>query len=52
LRLFADAGWLRVDQRELEILDPDALRRCARSTRGPVDEAAPSPHEAAWACAA
>lgn len=38
LRLLADAGWLRVHNREIEILDPVALRRCARSTRGPVDE--------------
>jgi CRP/FNR family transcriptional regulator len=52
LRLMADAGWLRVQNREIEILDPIALRRCARSTRGPVDETAPPRHEPALACAA
>ncbi len=37
LRMMTDAGWLRVDIRELEILDPAALRRCARNTRGPAE---------------
>lgn len=53
LRLLCDAGWLRVRNREVEILDLAALRRCARSTRGPAEETAP-PHSlhAAVACAA
>lgn len=37
-RLLSDLGCLRVANREVEILDPAALRRCARSTRGPVEE--------------
>jgi CRP/FNR family transcriptional regulator, anaerobic regulatory protein len=41
-RLLAEQGWLRVHNREVEILDPEGLRRCARSTRGPAeDEATP-----------
>lgn len=39
LRLLSDAGWLRVNNREVEILDPQALKRCARSTRGTPEEA-------------
>ncbi len=39
LRMLCDRGWLRVDNRELEILDLAGLRRCARSTRGGVEEA-------------
>jgi CRP/FNR family transcriptional regulator len=39
LRLLCDAGWLRVDNRDVEILDPQALKRCARSTRGAPEEA-------------
>jgi CRP/FNR family transcriptional regulator, anaerobic regulatory protein len=39
LRLLCDAGWLRVDNRNVEILDPQALKRCARSTRGAPEEA-------------
>jgi CRP/FNR family transcriptional regulator, anaerobic regulatory protein len=39
LRLLCDAGHLRVDNREVEILDPQALKRCARSTRGAPEEA-------------
>jgi CRP/FNR family transcriptional regulator len=37
-RLLADRGWLCVHNREVEIIDPDGLRRCARSTRGPADD--------------
>jgi CRP/FNR family transcriptional regulator, anaerobic regulatory protein len=50
LRLLCDAGWLRVNNREVEILDAVALRRCARSTRGAVDEL--TPRAPALACAA
>jgi CRP/FNR family transcriptional regulator len=50
LRTLSERGCLRVDNRELEILDAQALRRCARSTRGAVDEAPPC--SAALACAA
>lgn len=50
LRLLSDAGWLRVDNRELEILDPQALKRCARSTRGAAEETS-APRES-LACAA
>jgi CRP/FNR family transcriptional regulator len=39
-RLLATQGWLRVANREVEILDPDGLRRCARSTRGSAEEGA------------
>ena len=39
LRLLCDAGWLRVDNRDVEILDAQALKRCARSTRGAPEEA-------------
>jgi CRP/FNR family transcriptional regulator len=52
LRLFSDAGWLRVYNREIEILDAAALRRCARTTRGPVDETLPPSNEPALACVA
>jgi CRP/FNR family transcriptional regulator, anaerobic regulatory protein len=52
LRLLADAGWLRVHNREIEILDPVALRRCARSTRGPLDDTPSPSHVPALACAA
>ncbi len=38
LRLLVGRGWLRVANRELEILDAAGLRRCARSTRGAVDD--------------
>lgn len=38
LRLLCDAGWLRVANRDVEILDPQALKRCARSTRGAPEE--------------
>ncbi len=50
LRVLSERGCLRVDNREVEILDQQRLKRCARSTRGAVDEAAPA-HEA-LACAA
>jgi CRP/FNR family transcriptional regulator, anaerobic regulatory protein len=39
LRLLCNAGWLRVANRDVEILDPQALKRCARSTRGASEEA-------------
>jgi CRP/FNR family transcriptional regulator, anaerobic regulatory protein len=47
LRLLCDRGWLRVENRDIEILDPAGLRRCARSTRGAAEEVSP-----ALACAA
>ena len=34
----ADWGLLRVDNRQVEILDAAGLRACTRSTRGPADE--------------
>jgi CRP/FNR family transcriptional regulator, anaerobic regulatory protein len=37
-RMLADRGWLRVNNREVELLDVDGLRRCARSTRGVTDD--------------
>ena len=41
-RLLSDSGCLRVDDRDVEILDLQGLRRCARSTRGaPYDDVAP-----------
>jgi CRP/FNR family transcriptional regulator, anaerobic regulatory protein len=52
LRLLSDAGWVRVDHRDIEILDPVGLRRCARVTRGSSDDAVPIRAEAAFACAA
>jgi len=36
----ADWGCLRVDNREVEILDEAALRACTRGTRGPADDGA------------
>ncbi len=36
----ADWGCLRVDNREVEILDEPALRACTRGTRGPADDGA------------
>lgn len=41
----ADWGCLRVDNREVEILDEAALRACTRGTRGPADDGA-RPHPA------
>jgi CRP/FNR family transcriptional regulator len=35
----AELGLLRVDNREVEILDAAGLRRCTRSTRGGIDDA-------------
>jgi CRP/FNR family transcriptional regulator, anaerobic regulatory protein len=35
----ADMGLVRVDNRDVEILDPDGLRACARITRSPTDRA-------------
>jgi CRP/FNR family transcriptional regulator len=49
-RLLADRGWLRVDNREIEILDLEGLKLCARSTRGAPDDT-PHPHTV-LACAA
>ena len=40
LRVLSAAELLRVDNRDVEILDPDGLKRCARSTRGMADEVA------------
>jgi CRP/FNR family transcriptional regulator len=40
LRVLSAASLLRVDNREVEILDLDGLKRCARSTRGMTDEVA------------
>jgi CRP/FNR family transcriptional regulator, anaerobic regulatory protein len=37
-RLLSDRGWLNVDNREVELLDFEGLRRCARSTRGLADD--------------
>jgi len=37
-RLLSDRGWLRVENREVEILDLEGLRLCARSTRGTSDD--------------
>jgi CRP/FNR family transcriptional regulator, anaerobic regulatory protein len=42
-RLLSDRGWLRVDNREVELVDFEGLRRCARSTRGVSDEEAMAP---------
>ncbi len=42
-RVLAEGGWLRVDNREVEIVDLDGLKRCARSTRGTIDEAPARP---------
>jgi len=33
-----EAGWLRVNNRDVQILDPEGLRQCARCTRGVADE--------------
>jgi CRP/FNR family transcriptional regulator len=38
LRVLSDAGCLRVAERDVEILDAQALRRVARSTRGAADD--------------
>jgi CRP/FNR family transcriptional regulator, anaerobic regulatory protein len=39
-RMLSEAGWLRVDNRDVQILDPDGLKRAARSTRGGIDDGA------------
>lgn len=51
-RALADAGCLRVRNREVEIVDADGLMRCARSTRGAAEEAAFARMQASIACAA
>jgi CRP/FNR family transcriptional regulator len=38
LRVLSENGCLRVADRDVEILDPQALRRVARSTRGAVED--------------
>jgi len=44
----ADAGWLKVDNREVEILDLERLQARARSTRGLVEcDGAPARHHSA-----
>jgi len=43
-RMLSEGGWLRVDNREVEILDFAGLKRSARSTRGMVDEEPPAHH--------
>ncbi len=42
----ADWGCLRVDNREVEILDEAALRACTRGTRGPADDGVRHGHAA------
>ena len=42
-RTLVEAGWLKVRNRDVEIVDPEGLRACARSTRGLHDEAAARP---------
>ena len=37
-RLLSDRGWLQVDNREVELVDFEGLRHCARSTRGVVED--------------
>jgi CRP/FNR family transcriptional regulator, anaerobic regulatory protein len=49
LRLLSQAGLLRVNLRDIEILDLAGLRRCARVTRGTNDDAAPTRPDAAFA---
>jgi CRP/FNR family transcriptional regulator len=49
-RVLCDAGWLRVDNRDVDILDLAALQRCTRSTRGAADETPAA--RSALACAA
>jgi CRP/FNR family transcriptional regulator len=40
----AEWGCLRVNNREVEILDEAALRACTRGTRGPSDDGVRQPH--------
>jgi len=49
-RMLSEGGWLRVDNREVEILDLPGLKQCARSTRGVADDALEP--RSALACAA
>jgi CRP/FNR family transcriptional regulator len=42
LRVLIDGGWLRVHDREIEILDLDGLKRCARCARAVTERAAHS----------
>ncbi len=51
-RLLTEAGWLRVDNRDVEILDIEGLRRCARCTRGGVADDTRAPASAALSSAA
>jgi CRP/FNR family transcriptional regulator len=37
-RTLSDGGWVRVENREVEILDFAGLKRCARSTRGMAED--------------
>lgn len=37
LGMLADNGWIRVSHREVELIDPDALRDAQRMTRGRAD---------------
>lgn len=37
-RMLAERGWLRVDNRNIDIADLDSLKRCGRSTRGASGE--------------
>jgi CRP/FNR family transcriptional regulator len=37
--VLVEGGWLRVDNRDVQILDLEGLKRCARCTRGTADEA-------------
>jgi CRP/FNR family transcriptional regulator len=39
-RTLVESGWLRVRNRDVEIVDPEGLRACARSTRGLRDDLA------------
>ncbi len=40
-RMLSEGGWLRVDEREVDILDPAGLRHAAHSTRGLARDEAP-----------
>ena len=39
-RMLSEAGWLRVDNRDVQIIDAEGLKRAARSTRGSGDDGA------------
>jgi CRP/FNR family transcriptional regulator len=47
LRVLIDEGWLRVHDRDVEILDLDGLKRCARCARLAADRAAMAQDEQA-----